>query len=285
LVAVALLAGTMYGYAQEPEVVTDGNAEHARFSDFDTTAVWHPKRILIVWPEMQLDILLPRDSKRSGVANLLLRDRRTGDVCLLDSVKNNSTYGEIISNDLRYNPYSGELEQTYYLDCIKHTRYANRFEPGLYDAIVLYNNGKYITVENISFENGMKKVVDMTKLRPHKADDNSREWLKLRKFTDIVGQRTLGKNYRGTSPHKIIGYLFVGRQDFEPDRMRSASLCLYMNKHIIDRTSGISFDGFFEMDVDYGYETYLMTWRDLDVKTQANTWIFAVHKYKDLDEM
>jgi hypothetical protein len=276
LVAVALLAGTAYGHAQETEVDTDITLPRdSHFSIFDTTAVWHPRRILVVWPEMRLDFLLPRENNRSGVANLLLRDRYTGEIRLLDSAKDNPEYEQMVllgfSNDTPSRPVLG-------IDTIKHRRYANHFEPGLYDAIVLYNNGKYITYEEISFEKEMQKVVDMTKLRLHKSDKNSQEWLKFRKFTDIVDKRTLIKNYDGTSPHKIIGYLF--RPSGQAAYQSSFISLLKDNK--TERVANTSFDGFFEMDIDSDNQVYTLDLFDVAgwpiyVEAQANTWIFAIH--------
>jgi hypothetical protein len=283
LVVVALFAGTAYGHAQETEVATDGNPEHDHFYEFDTTAVWHPQRILILWYEMELDILLPRENKHSGVANLLLRDRSTGEIRLLDSVKNNPTYGEMVLGDqmMRDELPDGILPKpVYVLDSIKHIRYANRFEPGRYDAILLYNNGRYITCENISFEKGMQKVVDMTKLRPHKADKKSRKWLQMRKFTDVVGQRWLRKYYPGTSPHKIIGYLFFPSGDpANKDLLCGVSI---INNERESKQAEYSGDGYFELDVDNDSETYplefFITRTRIYASAKANTWIFAVRK-------
>jgi hypothetical protein len=262
------------GYTRKPEATSNVSIFGSSRSDFDTTAVWHPERIIVVWLEMRLDILLPQENQHSGVANLFLRDRSSGEIRMLDYVKSDPIYSELtlrtLKNELPYESWPDP-------DSVQHYRYANHFEPGLYDAIVLYNNGRYIICEDISFEKGMQKVVDMTKLRPHKADDNSREWLKLRKFTDIVGKREpLYKSYTGTSPHIIIGYLFV-HWGFA-DNIGSAYIYKYDQQ---ERGSNTSYDGFFEINVDNNYETYLMkisgaNFHGVYAAAQANTWIFAI---------
>lgn len=246
--------------------------------EFDETATHHPERIFIKWagvqseesrePGMQLDIRLPHEVDRSGVANVFFRDRTSGEVRMLDRVEENPRYNERVF-------YNGEFR----IDTMRYFRRANRFEPGQYDVIVLYNDGKYLTKEGVVFTESMDQILDMTPVRTTTADAASREWLKMRKFTDIIGARKLIKNEAmKASSHKIIGYLFGPSEAALGDW---GTVSLPPEREGEQRREASSFyDGFFELDVDSESKVYpmrlLSLYTPVEMEAKANTWIFAV---------
>jgi hypothetical protein len=135
-------------------VPLSGSANQEQVSiccDRDTDK-WHPAAFYVVYPDMRLEFKLPCEEDQSGVANLLFRNKETGDIHLLDTIKNDERY---------YNPLSGK-----------------------YDVILLYNNGKYVVYKDVVFEKGVTAEVDMEHLDIQPSDTNSRYWLTLRSFLE-----------------------------------------------------------------------------------------------------
>ncbi|TWV15697.1 hypothetical protein FQ707_01550 [Bacteroidaceae bacterium HV4-6-C5C] len=233
----------------------------------DKKLVWLPKAIYIAWPDMKLDFMLPDEKDRTGVANLLFRDRESGEILLLDSVKNNPLYKS-----------KSFISQS--ITNIKDARYYTRFNLGSYDAILLYNNGKYIRYDNITFNKDMHQIIDMGQQPLLLADAESRNWLAQRKFKTIVGERTLYKNYKTILNRKISGYVF-----FENGRdvcSEAIISCFFENSE--PKRVKCSYDGYFEVDIDdnaknvtleigyIGCETYKR-------EAEANSSLFIVLKY------
>lgn len=231
------------GQGKEPQIITEGNYKSWYGSAFDTTFVWHPERIYIVLPDMELEFLLPHEHDRSGVANLFFKDRKSGEIFLLDSVKTNPSY---------QSPIHMEKDIAH----IREARHISRFKFGSYDAILLYNNGKYISYDNLPLIKGMKGV-NVTIFGHHpvqEADNNSLGWLGFRKFTDIIGQRTLYKNYASTAPYKILGYVFnpggdAGLHGGAPLRILDENDPSKWEGETVKMVAP-SYDGYFEMDFD-----------------------------------
>jgi hypothetical protein len=229
----------------------------------------HPEAIYIVWPDMKLQIKLPHEKERSGVANLLFRERVSGKIYLLDSVKNNPHY--------QSNMFSVKS-----IAHIKDARYYTPFEQGRYDVILLYNSGKYIRQEKILFKKDANKVIDLRKDPIQLADKESQNWLALRKYNTIIGERTLNNTF---SDKKISGYLF-DQQSREALSGIEIAYCTENNKV---KSVNSAYDGYFEMDVNdkdikptleinfIGSET-----RKIDVK--ANSSYFIVLKSIALSE-
>jgi hypothetical protein len=115
----------------------------------------------------------------------------------------------------------------------------------------------------------------MREERVREANADSHEWLKLRRFTDIIGERTLIKNEPTSSPYKIIGYLFRPRGEAEGRN----SLC-FPKDNGEEKYVGNSYDGYFEADLDSDdvfYPLHMFTvlpWLDVEMKT--DTWVFAI---------
>jgi hypothetical protein len=245
--AAALLSGIANGYAQTSWEIKESVLKDWYRSSFDTTRVWHPGRIFVSWPDMDLEFRLPWDHDMSGVANLMFRDRSSGAIHRLDYVVNN------------------------------RRRYT-QFEPGRYDAILLYNSGKFVVQKNITFAKGVNTVVDMSDLPVREANARSREWLQGRKFTDPVGGERRLERYDSDAEFKIPGYVFT--EDGEVDD--SATIVRLPFKEGIERpSSGVSQDGYFELDSfrEAAVYNFRITGRDnrtTFVDAKANTWLFIV---------
>lgn len=233
----------------------------------DKKSVWHPKAIYIAWPDMKLDFMLPDEKDRTGVANLLFRNRESGEIILLDSVKNAPLYK---SKSFITQPITN----------IKDARYYTRFKPGSYDVILLYNNGKYIRHDNITFNKDMHQIIDMGQQPLLSADAESRNWLAQRKFNTIVGERTLYKNYKTVLNRKISGYVF-----FENGRdVCSEAIVSCFFENIKPKRVKCSYDGYFEVDVDDNAKNVTLEIGHIGCETykreaKANSSFFIVLKY------
>lgn len=235
-------------------------------------SIWHPEAIYIVWPDMKLEIKLPNEKDSSGVANLLFRESASGKIYLLDSVKNNPHYQ---SNIFAWRSVSN----------IKDARYYTPFEKGKYDIILLYNCGKYIRYENILFKKDANKVIDLREEPLHLADMESQNWIGLRKYNTIIGERTLPKDSTTSSDKKISGYLF----DQQSREAFPGVTIAYHTENTKVKSVNSAYDGYFEMDVNdkdikptleinfIGFEA-----KKIDVK--ANTSYFIVLKPVVLSE-
>jgi len=201
----------------------------------DKNLVWHPEAIYIVWPEMKLDFMLPEEKDRSGVANLLFRNRKSGEILLLDSVGISPRYKSKMWIDRA-------------VTNIKDARYYTHFEPGSYDAILLYNNGKHICYYDITFDKGIHKVIDLVKQPTQLANVESRNWLTLRKFNTIIGRRTLNKDNTPASENKILGYVFY-QKDGEVSSMATIA-SFQENDNDKSKITKCLYDGYFELDMD-----------------------------------
>ena len=192
----------------------------------DTSFKWHPETIYVELPDMQFEFQLPHKADQAGVANLLFQDRASGEIHLLDTIK---LFTPLIS-----------------FDAVRHIRYYTLFTQGKYDAILLYNNGKYIRYSDIIFETGVNSVVNMEELPILPADSESQHWLGLRGFMASIGTRNLPENYTTDKGRKIRGYLFC----------HDGSACgAYIQKLDGDNEGVVTeSDGYFEIGVD-DYQT------------------------------
>ena len=157
----------------QPEEILYQNGKRVIFND---TSKWHPEEFYIVWYDMRVKFKFPYEIDRTGVANLLFQCKKTGNVHLLDTVRNN-------------------------------IRFANRLL-GMFDAILLYNNGKYVRCNDVFFEKNTSTEIDMENLDVFLPDSASQHWLSLRSFNAAIANRVVRKNYSTFSENKIRGYIF-----------------------------------------------------------------------------
>lgn len=148
---------------------------HPKGSLEDTSNVfvskWHPKMFYVVLPDLSLSFMLPDEPDRTGVHNLFFISKESCDPLLLDTIKYNE-------------------------------RYFTPFSPGsCYDAVLLYNNGKYVKCNDIVFENGAEVNMRNQKIQP--SDNVSEYWKKTIRTFD----RELGRDDM-VSEFIIKGYVF-----------------------------------------------------------------------------
>jgi hypothetical protein len=156
----------------------------------DTTK-WHPKEFYIIYPDKKITLKLPYEEDQTGVRNLLFQHKKTDSLYLLDE-EHSYIRNEITTSYRKY----------------------TRFRSGKYDVILLYNNGKYVKYNDISFEENACIEMDMTKSVFQPSDSKSEQWLTMRAFnTPINNAQKRGKTESNkqsiASGTKIRGYLFA----------------------------------------------------------------------------
>ena len=194
----------------------------------DTNFVWNPEAIYVILPNMKLEFKLPHEKDQSGVANLLFQDMTSGEIHLLDTIKN-SVERDIVGNNI---------------NTVSNFRYFTQRIPGKYNAILLYNNGKYIRYNDVVFEKGADRVVDMENLSVsvQPADSESQHWLNLRRFITAIGTRKLPENDASNSERKIQGYIFWE----DGDALQGAGVYGKDEKQFANSLN----DGYFEINAD-----------------------------------
>ena len=201
---------------------------------------WHPEIIYVVYPDMKLTFKLPYEKDQSGVANLLFRCKESGKIHQLDTIINN-------------------------------VRHYNRLL-GKYDAILLYNNGKYIKYNHIIFDNHLSTDVYLENHDIQLSNSESQNWLNLRSFSSTIGERVIRKNYSTLSKTNIRGYVFSveGNSAIGSVQLESADCA---------KVALISDDGFFEIDTDDEeliLEIYAISCNPQALHLSANSVLFLV---------
>jgi hypothetical protein len=215
------------------------NSEKASVADMGK---WHPKNINIVHPDMNIVFVLPHEKDRTGVSNLLFQCKETGRIHLLDTIKHNNRY------------------------------FNSLLISGRYDAILLYNNGKYIRYNDVFFEKNNSMLVNMENSDIQPSNSISQYWLTLRTFSTAITERQSVKNYTTISEEINRGYIFDRNEEIMfPD----ISIGIKgTNKLVLS-----SIDGYFEIEAD-AYPVYLtfsfMGYRSQEIKLTANSGLVVV---------
>lgn len=190
------------------------NVKHLSVAD---TSKWHPEAIYIILPNRKLTFRLhhEKDQDPSGVANLLFQCKESGKIHLHDTIKGG------------YRSFNVDLLS------------------GEYDAILLYNSGKYIRYNNVGFEKNADKEVEMQKLNIQQPDAASRYWLTLRAFNTPTRERIYHRrSYPTVSEKKIRGYVYNHQDGFQ---FWPGPVIFTVDSAKWTRPY---FDGYFEFDVD-----------------------------------
>lgn len=124
---------------------------------------WHPSSIYLSLPDKQLCFHLPAEKDSTGVANLLFRDANTGNIIYPDTV-------------------------------IRGKRMYSKLGAGMYSAILLYNNGKYLRQDSLMIRPNTYLDVNMESLPLHHRDMLSVVWLELGGESGFIG--TNSPDYR-----------------------------------------------------------------------------------------
>ena len=103
-----------------------------------------------------LEFKLPYEEDQSGMANILFKNKNSGEIF---------TFDYLIHQSSPDNP-------SYYIRA-----YRAVFFSGRYDVIFLYNNGKYIKYPDVLFENNMSIDVDFTIEKSIEINAKENSWI------------------------------------------------------------------------------------------------------------
>ena len=196
---------------------------------------WHPKMFYLIYPDQSLKFILPHEPDQSGFYNLFFMSKESGETFLLDTIKDNKRY---------FTPFSSG-------NC--------------YDAVLLYNNGKYVRCNDIIFENGAE--VDMSNQHIQPYDSVSGQWKTMRYFDDTVIDRTSGRDDIPVLDFIIKGYVlssskFLGEQfNLAPTVQLNGSIA---------KNKKCTSDGYFEIDSEDDSEQTLSFSATLHLSEEIN---------------
>ncbi len=147
---------------------------------------WHPSRIFLDLKDKRLNYHLPAEKDSSGVAHLLFEDCKLGKIIYpsVDS-KGNRTFTDL----------SG----------------------GIYKAILVYNNGKYLVSDSLEVLSYRWLDVDMSQALLHERDALSEHWLQSVQSGKSVGTVTQTRwvtQVKRSYGNKVSGYVYAS--DGEP---------------------------------------------------------------------
>lgn len=151
------------------------------------TKRWFPSSIYISQPKMNMNFKLPIEKDSTGVSNLLFKNRQTDKIHFPDKVENGvRKYSEI--------------------------------PRGIYDVVLLYNNGKYLKYDSIPLMMNAYIEVNLARQAQHEADSLSKKWLLLRTQPTEIGivkpvYTHTNKLYTKTefgrkSGNTVVGYIY-----------------------------------------------------------------------------
>lgn len=184
---------------------------------------WHPVSIYISLPDKKLNFRLPVEQDSTGVANLLFETSATKRVLCPDKSKTGSWL------------YS-------------------KLPEGMYNVIVLYNNGKYLKRDSISLSSYTHLDVNMQQVPLHESDSLSAKWLLLKKGSGIIGSNRFSyRETRLTNSRRGKGSMCCGYV-YEPNGEPLAG-CSVIKKGTKERTY-TNLSGYFELTAT-GVETVL----------------------------
>lgn len=179
--------------------------------------IWHPSRIYLHRPDKQLLFRLPVEKDSTGVANLFFRDCVNGKFIFPDTLLGNSrTYSQL--------------------------------PMGMYDVILLYNNGKYLKRDSLAVSSYTYLDVNMEQLPFHAPDSLSAAWLLLGGYNSVIG--TERPNYRElkfTQPMRRYGDRVCG---YVADSSGIPLMgCSILIKGTLEGTIS-NMEGYFELNCD-----------------------------------
>ncbi len=187
---------------------------------------WHPTRIYFSLPDKKLNFRLPEEKDSTGVANLFFKDCTTGELIYPDTL-------------------------------VRMNRIYSRLPAGTYDAILLYNNGKYLKQEALPVKSYSYLDVNMESLPLHEADSLSAGWLLL------GGRGVIGTNQPSYKEMRITQYVrsYGGKVcGYVTDATGEALIgCSVLVKGTTEGTI-TNLDGYFEMDCDRRGEQLLFSY-------------------------
>lgn len=187
---------------------------------------WHPTRIYFSLPDKKLNFRLPEEKDSTGVASLFFKDCTTGELIYPDTL-------------------------------VRMNRIYSRLPAGTYDAILLYNNGKYLKQEALPIKSYSYLDVNMESLPLNEADSLSAGWLLL------GGRGVNSTNHPGYKEMRITQYVrsYGGKVcGYVTDATGEALVgCSVLIKGTTEGTI-TNVDGYFEMHCDRRGEQLLFSY-------------------------
>ena len=254
ILPVSLMVTLAFGYLFSADCQNQG-AGPVTFYQYEVsdTTKWHPEYFIIVYPDMQLTFKMPYEKDRSGIMNLLFQCKESGNIHLLYKEDKNG-----------YRAYT-------------------LFETGKnYNAILLYDDGRYMIYNDIIFGKNALIEVDMRNLEIQPSDTESQRWLSFGAYDKVVGphERKNAKNYTTVSDSaiKLRGYVF--REGDDGTSPHTLITKYHPSKEFQLVASG-AFDGYFEFELD---DETSITFRDsqaflpLELNLTVNCGLFIVLK-------
>lgn len=180
---------------------------------------WHPTCIYFSLPDKKLNFRLPEEKDSTGVANLFFIDRATGKTIYPDTL-------------------------------VQKSRIYSKLPAGLYDAVLLYRNGKYLRRDSLQIKPYTYVDVNMESLSLHECDSLSAGWLLSGGTDHFVGTnssyyRTMRiRQYVRHNGGRICGYVI----DSGGEPLIGGNIL------VKGTTEGTltDIDGYFEMDCSRG---------------------------------
>ena len=178
---------------------------------------WHPSRIYFSLPDKKLNFRLPEEKDSTGVANLFFRDCATGEMHYPDTL-------------------------------VRKSRIYSKLPAGIYDAILLYKNGKYLKRDSLRISPYTYMDVNMESLPLHECDSLSAKWLLAGGEAGFIGTNpSFGKTMRITQYVRHYGGKICG---YVVDSTGEGLIgCSVLVKGTMEGTI-TNVDGYFEMDCD-----------------------------------
>ncbi len=198
---------------------------------------WRPSSVNISGNGFRMKFNVPADRHDAGVANLLFIGTESNHLIYPSQYGNERTYSTIAS--------------------------------GLYDAVLVYGDGRYLRLDSLEFRRGTYLEVDLGISELHEPDSASLHWRKYSLDGTGIGDNVLGPydNYRSLnrysapSANSIYGYVFD--EDGEP--LPGATVLLSGT----DYGTVTDHSGYFQLDVPPGANVLLFSY--IGFMTQAET--------------
>lgn len=169
LTAEKLIPERLVDYSDNP-LLTINDRVMTKEVFFQNPAIpqWHPRSIDIADHALRLTVTLPEEKDKSGVASVLFENRETK---------------QIVSPCGTFSVHSG-----YYV-----------LPRGPHNVILIYNNGKYLKMDNVALRSYAKIMIDLRNAGLRDADSLSHDWLK-----------SAGKNCYPSNPPAVTTYHHTG---------------------------------------------------------------------------
>lgn len=214
---------------------------------------WHPQNICIAQSDKALNLRLPVEKDSTGVAGLLFEDRITRKVSYPDMiVKNGNRNLEIPT--------------------------------GVYNIIVLYNNGKYLKRDSIELRPCHHVDINMEMSVWHERDSLSSQWLALQRHLGTFSLKPAYRELRLTKTRwagrdKVSGYVYIEGDD-EP----------LTGVSVVEKGTGngavTDIDGYFELMCERGGNSTLefsfIGMQTKEVEVRPNTELIIMMKEDNL---